>query len=79
MKKTDFTVMKDEYTDSIRQIESTIAECRVALKKAKEGHRNSLISKLNSNIAALYRQRSELLEIRNRLEKYYSAQEDKIA
>ena len=79
MKKNDFTVMKNEYTDSIRQIENSIAECRIALKKAKEGHRNSLVSKLNSNIAALYRQRSELLEISSRLEKYYSAQEDRIA
>ncbi len=75
----DYKVMNDEYTDSIKQIEASIADCRAALKRAKEGHRNSLISKLNSNIAALYRQRRELLEIRGRLEKYYNTQEDKIA
>ncbi len=79
MKRNDFTTMQSEYTESIRQIENSIAECREALKRAREGHRYSIISKLNANIAALYRQRRELLEIRSRLEKYYKTQEDKIA
>lgn len=79
MKKNDFAIMKNEYTDSVRQIDESIAECRIALKKARESHRNTLVSKLNSNIAALYRQRRELLEISSRLEKYYNGQEDKIA
>lgn len=77
MKKDEIYQMTQEYTESIKLLDETIADCRKALKKAQEQKRRHIISKLNSNIAALYRQRRELIDIRNNLNAYYLAQEDK--
>lgn len=77
MKNEDNCTLAQEYSEHIKALDVTIADCRKALKRAKEQRRRHIISKLNSNIAALYRQRRELIEIRNRLNAYYEAQEDK--
>ncbi len=77
MKNEDNCTLAQEYSAHIKVLDETITDCRKALKKAKEQRRRHIISKLNSNIAALYRQRRELIEIRDKLNAYYEAQEDK--
>lgn len=77
MKNEDNCTLAQEYSAHIKALDETITDCRKALKKAKEQRRRHIISKLNSNIAALYRQRRELIEIRDKLNAYYEAQEDK--
>ncbi len=79
MEKDEIYRMTQEYTASIKLLDQNIADCRKALKRAKEQKRRHIISKLNSNIAALYRQRRELIDILNNLNAYYQAQEDKKA
>ena len=65
----------DEYAQSIRHTDGQIAKLLDALAKAKKQRRNMLISKLNSNLATLYRQRAELIEIETYLRRYYGIEE----
>lgn len=79
MKKNEYTVLADEYADNIRKIEESISECLESRKKAKTQKRYAIVSKLNSNLAMLYRQRSELKDTESLLRKHDSNREDKKA
>ncbi|MBQ5825166.1 MAG: hypothetical protein IIW48_10230 [Clostridia bacterium] len=79
MNKEEIHAMTQEYNESIRLLDETLADCREALKRAKAQRRRHIISKLNANIAALYRQRKELTDILSSLNAYYAEQEEKKA
>ena len=79
MEQNNLATLADEYLMSIRLTDEQIAQVRSSLEKAKKQRRNMLISKLNANLAVLYRQRNELIEIENHLRTYYSETEVKQA
>ena len=75
MEENTLIDLADEYAQSIRNTDCQIAKLLDALAKAKKQRRNMLISKLNSNLATLYRQRAELIEIETYLRRYYGIEE----
>ncbi len=79
MEQNNLAALADEYLMSIRLTDEQIAQVRSSLERAKKQRRNMLISKLNANLATLYRQKNELIEIENHLRNYYSETEVKQA
>ena len=75
MEENTLIDLADEYAQSIRNTDCQIAKLLDALAKAKKQRRNMLVSKLNSNLATLYRQRAELIEIETYLRRYYGIEE----
>ena len=76
MKSKSLNELADEYEQCIKDTDLQIAGVLDALAKAKKEHKNMLISKLNSNLATLYRQRAEQVEIVTHLRNYYNKSND---
>ncbi len=70
MKEKSLSELADEYAQCIKNTDLQIKSVLKALSKAKKEHKNMLVSKLNSNLAMLYRQRSEQVEIEAYLRGY---------
>ncbi len=78
MEEKSLNELADEYAQCIKNTDLQIAGVLNALANAKKSNKNMLISKLNSNLAALYRQRAELVEIETYLRRYYSNDGDEV-
>ncbi len=72
MEEKSLSELADEYAQCIKNTDLQIEGVLKALAKAKKERKNMLISKLNSNLAVLYRQRTEMIEIVAYLRRYYS-------
>lgn len=79
MEEKSLKDLADEYAQCIKNTDLQIAGVLNALANAKKARKNMLVSKLNSNLSALYRQRAELVEIEAYLRRYESDDEVKKA
>ncbi len=75
MEEKNLNQLADEYARCIENTNIKIAEVLEALSSAHKQRRYMLVSKLNSNLATLYRQRTELIEIEKYLRSYYEDSE----
>lgn len=75
MEEKNLIRLADEYAHCIEIININISEVLDALSAARKQRRYALVSKLNSNLATLYRQRTELSEIEKHLRNYYKIRE----
>ena len=76
MEEKSLNELAEEYEQCIKNTDILIAGVLKALAKAKKEHKNMRVSKLNSNLATLYRQRAEQVEIATYLRNYYTADSD---
>ena len=79
MKENNLIKLADEYAENIRLLDRSIAQCRQSIKEASENNRKMMVSKLNANLAEMYRHRRELAETEKHLRNYYSETKEKIA
>lgn len=63
--------LSEEYSESIKTVDSQIEFLRKELAKARKAHRNILAGNITRKLTVLYRQRSELEEIEEYLRTYY--------
>lgn len=75
MEEKNLNRLADEYDQCIEVINTNISDVLDALSAARKHRRYALVSKLNSNLATLYRQRTEMIEIVKHLRNYYKVQE----